>query len=183
MTPALSSLAQLWQHDIAPALANKTVLVVTMLGSLANFITTDLLTDNKPLAVAISAASMMGIAYLTTRPRLVAAMAAREATRHVNQEHTQAALIENLHYEIERRTSEIGLIRISKHNALNALQAAYWHIDELHEICRYSKPQIKLPEFTKMSVKEIFGEEDEQLKNMIADLMRRRALKDEGQEP
>jgi hypothetical protein len=156
MTPALSSLAQLWQHDIAPAMANKTVLVVTMLGSVANFITTDLLTDNKPLALAISAASMLGIAYLTTRPRLVAALAAREAARHVNKEHSQASLIENLHYEIERKTAEIGLIRISKHNALNALQAAYWHIDELHEICRYSKPQITPPAFTKMSVKGDF---------------------------
>lgn len=161
---------QLWEHFSA-AFASKTVVLASTIIGAGNFLVADILTDNKALAITLCTLSTMATAYFTSRPRVIAAQAAREATRHVNMETSNAAIIDRLHYEIERKTMEISLIRLSKHNALNALQAAYWHLDEVRDLCGAT---ITLPTLKKISVKEIFGEEDEQLRKMVEETITRR---------
>ncbi|MDQ6624094.1 MAG: hypothetical protein M3Y86_11515, partial [Verrucomicrobiota bacterium] len=143
-----------------------------------NLVTTGMLTDNAPLALAIAATSTLATAYFTSRHRTITATTAREASHHTLAENSTANLIdrltsmhreqiENKEREIQRITIENALVRVSKHNALGALQAAYWHLFEVNKIC--NQAGVQLPPFRKIPNHEIFGEEDRQLQEILSE--------------
>lgn len=172
----LAMFHHIWHDNIWPAMASKGVLLTSAALGATNFVVADILTENKGLAIALAALSTVFTAYFTSRPKVIAALAAREANRNRPTENATSAFIERmtrmnldevkgLREEIENKTLRMDLLRISKHNALRELQSANFYIDLVRLIAQ--EAGLSLPEFTKGDVGDIFASEDTALLEMI----------------
>lgn len=180
----------IWHDSIWPAVASKSVLLTSAVLGATNFVVADILTENKGLAIALAALSTVFTAYFTSRPKVIAALAAREANRNRPAENATTALIgrmtqmnldevKGLREEIENKALRLDLLRVSKHNALRSLQAANFYIELVRLIAQ--EAGLSLPEFNKADVGDIFETEDTAILEMIkTKLEEKKKLVDSG---
>lgn len=187
MTLALESFLQTWHDKVLPALATKTVLLASGVIGGTNFVLADALTDNKGFAIALAVlstiATTMGTAYFNNRPKVIAAQAAREASRHAIAEASSTAIYErmsNLHRdetklkerENERLQFEIKMITLAKHSAIGALDNAQWHIWLQQQECLKHGHE-SLP-YARVAIDNIFNEQDDELKKLVREYLGKR---------
>lgn len=133
------------------------------------FLTTDWLTGNTALGVAISALMTAIIAIVTTRPKLIAARAAALVTTTGAQDahigsvvarmaemHQRELFFWKERSEVDQKTK--ALLRVSKHKALNSYQSAILWIKNYEELMR--EHNIKFAPYAVESIESMTGDED-----------------------
>lgn len=152
-------------------LVSKAVAMATGTVGLFSFFVGELLTQNTVIAAALSALSIPAAAYFAARPKIIAAQAAREAAERsgdiadfktiiekMAEVHEQAVAVKER--QLEEKEIENKLLRISKHNALKALQHAHFHISRVES---GENP----PRFQPILMDEISGQEDRQTQQLV----------------
>jgi len=117
------------------ATLSKGSVIAALASGTFSMLAADWLTGNWPMALVLSAVSAPAAAYFASRPKVIAALAAREASKRTLTEGETANLIRRmadlhesevqmLRAEIRRREQVENLVRYSKHQAIEALNNA-----------------------------------------------------------
>lgn len=168
-------------------LFSKASLIAAGSVGLFNFIATEFFTGDKIFAAVLSAISIPAAAYFAARPKIIAAQAAREAAeRSGNVQHFESVIKQMMEVhkaelnvkdrQIEVKEMEVKLVRISKHNALGALQHARFHILDLEALLRACN-QVP-PKYNPDLLGAITGHEDKKALELVESAAARIASKD-----
>lgn len=149
----------------AKAASGKAIFGAGLLSGVLSFIVSETLHLDLPVAIALSAFSTFGCAWLASRPKMVSAQSSAHALavndwskllQEANRMHAEQLEHYRAKNEAERKIQ--ALMRITKHNAFDAYASACWHIQNMEEILK--EKGISVPPFKPHTIKELVGEED-----------------------
>lgn len=133
-------------------------------------------TNSSAWAIAISVACQAIFAYFIARPKLVTAQSTAQvaerqqamtewATLLKQNNENHAEQIKACREENKELSRKVTLIRVSKHNAMDAYGASCLHIQLLESILKDNK--LTVPAFNPRTFKQISGDEDNGMLEMV----------------